>query len=756
VTLQGKTPVPSPAASINFLKRFSPDGPWVLSSIAPNGKGIETCTFDPVQDKQAYEWIQKYNGVRNLYFMVNPVIKAVSKKAKREDVLELAWLHVDIDARRGETGEQAAKRGLKSLQACPGSVPMPTCIVFSGGGVQAFWRLDGPLPINGEVEAYEDAKRYNQQLEAEFDGDNCHNVDRIMRLPGTINIPNEKKRKKGRVEVLAEVIEFHDYVYPLGKFVQASAQKDTLQDNLKSPMPKQNVCGKIERLGSVDELPDTVPDKCKMIIVQGEDPDDPDRWPSDSECCFSVICELLRHKTPDNMILSVITDPDFQISRHVLKQANWKKYADRQIERAKQFADATDFHRNGAERIVADSQHNIRLALAKLGVELRHDLFADREIVQGLPGFGPAIDDAAANRLWLLIDERFKFRPGKDFFHTVLGDQSRQNRFHPIKDYLESLEWDGKPRIGGWLTTYGGAEDTPYCRAVGTLFLIAAVRRVMKPGVKFDQMLVLESDQGTNKSTALKMLAVKSEWFTDDLPLNADTRRVIEALSGKWIVEAGELKGMKSRGGGVAHLKSFLSRTHDKARMAYDRREREVPRQSIIVGTTNDNAYLRDQTGNRRFWPVRVTVFDLDKLQHDRDQLWAEAVAREAEGAIIQLDPNLWDRAAEQQNLRAVEDPFYESLHDVLGLVKTGKIKASDCWLILGRKKAEAQDENERLGQAMKRLGFTHTKRRFNGSDPMFAYVRGTGAATGQWIQIRCNEHGQFVEVNPEQGEVPF
>ena len=244
--------------------------------------------------------------------------------------------------------------------------------------------------------------------------------------------------------------------------------------------------------------------------------------------------------------------------------------------------------------------------------------------------------------------------------------------------------------------------------------------------MKFDEMLVLESPQGTNKSTALKVLAVRDEWFTDDVPLNAEAKRVIEALAGKWIVEAGELKGMKK--GGADHLKGFLSRTHDKARMAYDRREREVPRQCVIVGTTNDSRYLRDTTGNRRFWPVSVEGFDLDALRRDRDQLWAEAAAREAEGAPIRLDPDLWAEAAEEQDARRVEEPFYEALHSALGEERPGKVRGEDAWRIVGRLRGmRTQDDNERLGDAMRRLAFDRTKRRFGLPHPEWCYVRGEG-----------------------------
>jgi hypothetical protein len=425
------------------------------------------------------------------------------------------------------------------------------------------------------------------------------------------------------------------------------------------------------------------------------------------------------------MIAAVVLNPDFAISGHPLDQPKSRQYVARQIGRARAEADDSfDCDKEG--RPFATSQRNIRLAMRKLGVVVRHDLFAGRDRIDGLEGFGPPLDDAAANRLWLLTDEQFKFRPSRDLFLTVIGDAARQNAFHPVAEYLAALRWDGIPRIGRWLATYGGAADTTYARAVGELILVAAVRRVRQPGVKFDEMLVLESPQGTNKSSALKALAVRDDWFTDDLPLNAEAKRVIEALSGKWIVEAGELKGMRQ--GGANHLKGLLSRTHDKARMAYDRLEREVPRQCVIVGTTNDSRYLRDTTGNRRFWPVAVTGFDLEALRRDRDQLWAEAAAREAEGAPIRLDPALWGDAAAEQDARRVEDPFYESLHAALGEEAEGKLRASDAWSIVGKPPGmRTQDDNERLGDAMKRLGFERGQRRF-GAGPEIAYIRGDGA----------------------------
>ena len=130
-------------------------------------------------------------------------------------------------------------------------------------------------------------------------------------------------------------------------------------------------------------------------------------------------------------------------------------------------------------------------------------------------------------------------------------------------------------------------------------------------------------------------MAINDAWFTDDLPLNADGQKIIEAIAGRWIVEAAELKGLRKSD--VEHLKVFLSRQVDRARMPYGRLPREFPRQCVVVGTTNSSKYLRDGTGNRRFWPIQIDAFDIDRLLADRDQLWAEAAHAEAAGESVRL-----------------------------------------------------------------------------------------------------------------------
>ena len=334
-------PQPDTTAAIEFLLLWEPDGPWALTAIAPDKKSIITRTFYKKDLPQLEEWLKENNGKRNIYFHVNRLLTDIRSKAQREDVAEVTWLHVDIDPRVGEDLYEERERALTLLRSPPGRIPPATCIVFSGGGLQGFWKLEKPIPINGDLTLAEEAKRYNQQLEIEFGGDNCHNIDRIMRLPGTINIPDERKRKKGREETLAKLIEFDkDKVYPLELFTVAPL----IQSHVDSGFAGSSVqiSGNVERITSVEELNEwNVPDRVKMIIVQGEDPDNPKEGDnSRSAWLFDAVCQLVRHEVPDDVIFSIITDPDdgIRISNCVLdKGRNAERYAIRQIERAKEF-----------------------------------------------------------------------------------------------------------------------------------------------------------------------------------------------------------------------------------------------------------------------------------------------------------------------------------------------------------------------------------------------------------------------------------
>jgi len=323
--------------------------------------------------------------------------------------------------------------------------------------------------------------------------------------------------------------------------------------------------------------------------------------------------------------------------------------------RAQDWLGGNDFLIDGKDRIIKDHQENIRRAIAKLEIDLSYNAFAQSPQVR-YNGYAGRLEDHVVDQIWLDIDQRFHFRPSKEFFQTVVINTVRHHAYHPVQDYLKTLKWDGTARLDTWLIDYAGAADSEYTRAVSSMVLIAAVRRVRQPGCKFDELLILESEQGQYKSSALRTLCPDESWFSDDLPLNVDSKVVIERTRGKWIIEAADLSGM--RASQVEHLKAMLSRQVDGARLSYDKLSTEYPRQWIVIGTTNDHVYLKDSTGNRRFWPMQIKQFDIRGLREARDQIWAEASYREEAGESIRLDPSLYGLAEIQQERRREEDPW--------------------------------------------------------------------------------------------------
>lgn len=313
--------------AVGFLKTIRPGGPWVVTGIKVDRKGIDVATFD---DEMALaSWIATRNGKQNLYWGVNPVLRPLSKKASREDVRAVEWLHVDVDARAGEPPEEELARIRRLLvDECP--IVPPTAVVFSGGGYQAFWKLREPIPVDGNVAAAEGAALFNKQLEHIFGGDHCHNVDRLMRLPGTVNIPDAKKAAKGRTQKTASVEVFEpERIYDLSEFGKANGTRPTGSD----------VTGNVKRIEDVSELDRwNIPDRVKIILVQGHDPDNPKPPGKDgsrSAWLFDALCQLARAGVPTEVIYSIITDPDFEISASVLdKTPNVREYATRQIRRA--------------------------------------------------------------------------------------------------------------------------------------------------------------------------------------------------------------------------------------------------------------------------------------------------------------------------------------------------------------------------------------------------------------------------------------
>lgn len=229
--------------------------------------------------------------------------------------------------------------------------------------------------------------------------------------------------------------------------------------------------------------------------------------------------------------------------------------------------------------------------------------------------------------------------------------------FHPVKDYLNSLFWDGEYRLETLLIDYLGADDNSYVRTVTRKMLVAAVARIFNPGIKFDNMIVLAGTQGIGKSTLIARLG--REWFSDSLT-TVTGKDAYEQLQGVWLIEMGEM--MATKKADIEATKHFLSKTEDIYRVAYGRRTSRFKRQCIFIGTTNDREFLRDRTGNRRFWPVDVGINPIKKQvykcldENTVNQIWAEAIELYKKGEELYLTGKEEKEAKKQQDEHSEEN----------------------------------------------------------------------------------------------------
>jgi predicted P-loop ATPase len=314
-----------------------------------------------------------------------------------------------------------------------------------------------------------------------------------------------------------------------------------------------------------------------------------------------------------------------------------------------------------------------------------------------------AIRDADLSLLQNKLQRVGFTRMGWDTIHRALEVISERNRFHPVRDYLEALEWDGKPRLSTFLSVYFGTADSAYEREIGRMFLISMVARIFEPGCKADHLPVLEGPQGTLKSTACAVLG--GQWFSDHLPDITQGKDASQHLRGKWLIEVSEMHAMGRAE--ATQLKSFITRQVERFRPSYGRLEVIEMRQCVFIGTTNRDTYLRDETGGRRFWPAKAGYIDIEALTDDRDQLFAEAVKLYRDG-----EPWWPDKTFEQQHIIAEQAARYEAdtwednIRDFL-LDKTKVAVGQVAVDALGFQTARiARADQNRIMDAMKRLGW--------------------------------------------------
>jgi putative DNA primase/helicase len=337
--------------------------------------------------------------------------------------------------------------------------------------------------------------------------------------------------------------------------------------------------------------------------------------------------------------------------------------------------------------------------------------------------------------VWLQNELRMDAK--RSVLFDVVDSIAHENSVDSLKIYIDSLVWDGVPRIETFLIYYMQAEDTPLVRAFGSRWLISAVARALNPGCKVDCVLVFEGLQGKFKSTSLAILG--GAWFTDASLENFGGKEAPEIASGKWIVELGELSGVgRSR---QESTKAFVSRGTDRYRPAYGRLALDLPRRCVFAGTTNDDSYLTDPTGNRRWWPVRCNEsgWSLDELRErrvveltrDRDQIWAESVARYKAGEPWWLDTEeLEEQQREATELRRQAHPWEEIIGEWLESPKrkydSGPVSINRILSELLNVPSERQHQgmSTQIGKILQKFGWSAGPRTGSDSDRVRTYVK--------------------------------
>lgn len=269
------------------------------------------------------------------------------------------------------------------------------------------------------------------------------------------------------------------------------------------------------------------------------------------------------------------------------------------------------------------------------------------------PAAGTDIADHHTAYVQHLLNHRHGVAFPDGLLDKAIDTAAHATRRHPLREYLLGLKWDGQERLNTWAVMYLGCKPSAYTASVGKWWMISAVARALDPGCQVDHMLILEGQQGSRKSTALRILA--GEWYLPELP-DVHSKDAALLLHGRWIVECGELDAL--RRSEQSAVKDFLTRTVDVYRRPYGKHVMRRLRSTVFAGTTNEAHYLQDPTGARRYWPLACTALDIAGLTAARDQLWAEAVARFDAGEPFYPSASMQPEIADQQEQRYQGDSW--------------------------------------------------------------------------------------------------
>lgn len=359
--------------------------------------------------------------------------------------------------------------------------------------------------------------------------------------------------------------------------------------------------------------------------------------------------------------------------------------------------------------------------LPGLGPSIRFNDFTGRVEWRGLP-----LQDEDAIDIRLMIEDA-GFEPVTSDVLPAVTRHAHDNTYDPVRDYLDGLKWDKRPRINRWLQDYMGAPDHEILEVFGSKFLIGAVARVYDPGCQMDNMLVFEGKQGAGKTTAVAALFGREYMISSISDFKSKEASI--SLQGRWVAEIAELAALKKTD--ITDVKKFITETIDQYRPVHGKNTIDRPRRCVFVGTTNERQYLKDATGNRRFWPVPCANVKVCEIDQDRDQLWAEAVAR------YRLNEAWWltetdhiTQAEAIQGDRAEQDPWSEIIDAWIDAPENHMIDFVTCATVLREAIKMTADrfhkaDEMRVANHLAKRGWRHAKRRPQpGAKPVWGWAK--------------------------------
>lgn len=763
-------PMPEDEATLAFLRMVLPEeglGHYVVAVKASKGmQHVFVDTFDAL----AHTLFDIDRSGHECYFALATYRENTSRTAANATALKSLRLDVDVGKEDGYSSTQDAALAVAKFCHATG-LPRPLLVESGSGGLHVYWPFNCSLPPEQWKPYAEGLKRLCAREGLKADSVCTADVARILRAPGTHNRKQRNAPKKVVVNFLdlvtpypietfqklleirgsADVVSIRPTAFPLGDmptFMRESvlpALAPAAAPNNYAPAYGSIVATKCAQLAAMRDSAGVMPEPewkaCLGVLAfctdgdelahawsKGDERYDPGETQRKLDASKAtggpITCAHFKglNSRCNGCPQSVVTPKQLGESLFDPRTPTPPEFVQNPFVR-------WENNEGGGKK--QKSLTNAAMSLRTFDVICRYDVFHDRATVihPDLAKYGQKFCDAHTRQLRAMMVTQHGHDPGRETCHEAIRTQCEANQYDPIVEYLGSLRWDNVSRLDHWLCAYLGADDSPLHRAFGRKVLLAAARRARRPGAKFDHMLVIEGLQGTGKTSAVQILAGEGN-FSEQKILHLDTKAQAEQIAGKWLYEISELVGLRGRS--VEDIKQFISRLSDEARPAYGREAVERSRRCVFIGTTNDTHYLQDDTGNRRFWPVKTGKIDLEGLTRDRDQLWAEAAHYEAKGESLFLPRNLWAAADAAQRARLSEDGWEDFLAQVKGKLFKGadydEYRVSSTEVVSLHLKIPTDRMSTTLGRrvaiVMRRLGWERKVYRDEEEGPVNGYVR--------------------------------